>query len=326
MFRSFFLERRWFLWSIGGSIVIILALYASVRIDVRINDWFKEFYDLLQKALEKPNSVSFGEFLDKCMIFFKWAAIYVILAIFTSFFSSHFVYRWRKAMNYSYINNWDKLRNVEGASQRIQEDTMRFANIMESLGEDFVHAFMTLVAFLPILWGLSKYVKELPWIGYVPHSLVWLAILLSVFGTGILALAGIKLPQLHFNNQMVEAAYRKELVLGEDNDDRADSKQLLSLFKKVQNNYFKLYWHYLYFNLVKYSYLQATVILPYIALAPSILSGAITLGIMQQILNAFGKVKDSFHILVRSWTTIVELISIYKRLNSFEKVLMKVKN
>lgn len=325
MFRSFFLNRHWRVWSIGGTIFIILAIYFLVRIDVKINYWFNDFYTLIQKALEKPNSISFNEFVGKCMTFFNWAALYIVLIIFTDFFSSHFVFRWRKAMNYYYIKHWDKLRGVEGASQRIQEDTMRFANIMESLGESFIRAILTLVAFLPILWELSKHIKELPWIGFVPHSLVWLAILLSVVGTGILALAGIKLPQLQFNNQMVEAAYRKELVLGEDDTDKAKRSQLLSLFKNVQNNYFKLYWHYLYFNLVKYSYLQGIVILPYVALAPSILSGAITLGIMQQILNAFGKVKDSFHILIYSWTTIIELISIYKRLNSFEKVLKDIK-
>ena len=32
---------------------------------------------------------------------------------------------------------------------------------------------------------------------------------------------GIKLPGLNFNNQLVEAAYRKELVFGEDHPDRA---------------------------------------------------------------------------------------------------------
>jgi len=56
-------------------------------------------------------------------------------------------------------------------------------------------------------------------------------------------------------------------------------------------------------------------------LAPTIVSGAITLGVMQQIVRAFGRVESSLQFLVRSWSTIVELISIYKRLRSFEAVL-----
>ena len=52
-----------------------------------------------------------------------------------------------------------------------------------------------------------------------------------------------------------------------------------------------------------------------------LLAGGITLGIMQQIIRAFGRVEGSFQYLVNSWTTIVELMSIYKRLQAFEATL-----
>jgi peptide/bleomycin uptake transporter len=42
---------------------------------------------------------------------------------------------------------------------------------------------------------------------------------------------------------------------------------------------------------------------------------------MQQIIRAFGRVESSFQYLVNSWTTIIELISIYKRLKAFEATL-----
>ena len=60
------------------------------------------------------------------------------------------------------------------------------------------------------------------------------------------------------------------------------------------------------------------VIVPYLALAPTIVSGAITLGFVQQITRAFGRVENSLQYLVRSWSTIVELISVWKRLSEFE--------
>jgi peptide/bleomycin uptake transporter len=56
-------------------------------------------------------------------------------------------------------------------------------------------------------------------------------------------------------------------------------------------------------------------------LAPTIIAGTITLGLMNQILNAFGQVRGSFQYLVNSWSTIVELISIYKRLRAFEATI-----
>jgi peptide/bleomycin uptake transporter len=142
-----------------------------------------------------------------------------------------------------------------------------------------------------------------------------------VFGTTLLALAGIRLPGLEFRNQRVEAAFRKELVLGEDYEERAQPPTLDLLFAEVRRNYFRIYLNYLYFNIARYGYLQAGVLIPYVALAPTIVAAGFTLGVMQQILRAFGRVESSFQFLVNSWTTIVELISIYKRLKAFEATL-----
>ena len=60
---------------------------------------------------------------------------------------------------------------------------MRFAGIMESLGVSLIDSMMTLIAFLPILWGLSSFVTHLPIVGEVPQALVFVAILWSIFGT-----------------------------------------------------------------------------------------------------------------------------------------------
>ena len=62
MFK-FFTQKRWFLWSIFGSIFILVSTWYQVQLDVKINEWFGEFYDTLQKALTTPNSVSEMEFI-----------------------------------------------------------------------------------------------------------------------------------------------------------------------------------------------------------------------------------------------------------------------
>ena len=247
--------------------------------------------------------------------------IYIFVAVFNAFLVSHYIFRWRTAMNDYYVVNWQKLRLIEGASQRVQEDTMRFASTVEDLGVSLVDSVMTLIAFLPILWGLSSFVKDLPIIGAVPQALVIIAVIWAIFGTGLLALAGIRLPGLQFRNQRVEAAYRKELVLGEDRAEMAQPPTLLELFSNVRRNYFRIYLNYLYFNVARYGYLQAGVLVPYVALAPTIVAAGFTLGVMQQILRAFGQVESSFQYLVNSWSTIVELMSIHKRLRAFEATL-----
>ena len=65
----------------------------------------------------------------------------MLLLLFSKFFTKHWIFRWRNAMNDYYMNNWVKLRTIEGASQRVQEDTRRFAATMETLGVSLLDSF-----------------------------------------------------------------------------------------------------------------------------------------------------------------------------------------
>jgi peptide/bleomycin uptake transporter len=312
---------RWQWWSILGSAFILFSTYYSVQVSVAINNWRRPFFDGVQAALSPNSKVTTAELYTLMLQFAEIAFVAIFIYVITRFFVSHYIFRWRTAMNEFYVSQWPQVRKIEGASQRVQEDTMRFATIMEGLGVSMVEAIMTLVAFLPVLWSLSSYVSELPVFGVVPAPLFTAAIAWSVFGTLLLAAVGIKLPGLEFRNQRVEAAYRKELVYGEDNAERAQPETLKSLFLDVRNNYFRLYFHYMYFNVARSLYLQADNIFAYLILVPTIAAGKITFGILQQILTAFSQVSNSFQYLVNSWTTIVELLSVYKRLTAFEAAI-----
>ncbi len=316
-----FSPHPWQRWSVAGSALIFFVNWFLVQLDVMINEWFGRFFDLIQKALASPNAVEASALYFGIVDFLKIALTYVFISSLFRFFVQHYVFRWRTAMNDYYMERWQKLRHIEGASQRVQEDTMRFAHITESLGVNLLDSIMTLIAFLPVLWVLSGQVTELPLVGEVSQGLVFVAIIWSVFGTALLALVGIRLPGLEFRNQRVEAAYRKELVYGEDDETRAQPPTVRELFADIRRNYFRLYFNYLYFNVVRIFYLQIGNLIPYIALTPTIVSGTITLGVMQRIIQAFSRVEGSFQYLVNSWTTIVDLMSVYKRLKAFEAAI-----
>jgi len=322
---------KWQRWSIIGSSIILFSTYFSVQVSVAINNWRRPFFDLVQSLMkptgENPTSnvvtaeqaaKASGQLFDLIIVFSEIAFLAIFIFVATRFLVSHYIFRWRTAMNDYYTAHWKELRHVEGASQRIQEDTMRFAGTMEGLGVALIDSVMTLFAFLPLLWSLSEYVSELPIVGEIAHPLFYSALFWSVFGTGLLALVGIRLPGLEFKNQRVEAAFRKELVYGEDDENRAQPIRLAELFKNVRQNYFKMYFHYTYFNVARMMYIQADNIFVYVLLVPTIVAGAITFGILQQILTAFNQVSASFQYLVNSWPTIVELLSVYKRLSAFE--------
>ena len=105
---------------------------------------------------------------------------------------------------------------------------------------------------------------------------------MGVFGTTLLAVVGIKLPGLQFKNQRVEAAFRKELVYGEDDELRATPPTLVELFSNVRRNYFRIYFHYMYFNVARGLYLQTDNIFATLILIPTIAAGQITFGIMTE--------------------------------------------
>jgi peptide/bleomycin uptake transporter len=321
-FWMWFSPHPWAPWSIIGSALILFTSYFQVQVSVAINSWYGPFYDLVQAALSKSKAVTVEQFYSELSTFAGIALVAVVVGVLTRFFVSHYIFRWRTAMNDFYVTNWPRLRTIEGASQRVQEDTMRFATTVEGLGVNLISAVLTLLAFLPVLLKLSSQVTELPLIGSIPYPLVIAAVVWSVLGTGALALIGIRLPGIEFFNQRVEAAYRKELVLGEDDSTHADPPTLDALFVNIRRNYFRLYLNFLYFNVGRIVYLQTDVVFPYILLAPTIVAGKITLGAMNQILNAFTQVRTSFQYLVNSWSTIVELISIYQRLRGFEATIV----
>ncbi|MER8743389.1 peptide antibiotic transporter SbmA [Mesorhizobium sp. M1004] len=320
-FWRWYSPHPWQNWSILGSALILFVIYFQVQVDVAFNAWYGPFYDLIQRALGKAYSTTPWDFYSQLLTISWVAGLAVAVGVLNLFFVSHWIFRWRTAMNEYYMFYWDRLRTIEGASQRVQDDTMRFSTTMEALGVNLVRSVMTLIAFLPVLLVLSKNVTELPIVGEVPYSLVVVAIVWSIFGTTFLALVGIKLPGLEFRNQRVEAAYRKELVYGEDDPNRARPPTVAELFNNVRRNYFRLYFHYMYFNVARIFYLQIDNIFPYIVLVPTMVAAKISLGLLNRILDAFGQVRSSFQYLVNAWTTIVELLSIYKRLRAFEAII-----
>lgn len=321
VFWYFYKRNEWYWWSVVGSTAILLAVYFNVQIDAWLNDWYGNFYNMVQTAMTTPGSVELSDYYGEIVTVAFILVPNILALVVVAFFTSHYVFRWRKAMNHYYMSYWRSIKGYEGAAQRVQEDTMRFASIVEGLADSFVGSFMTLIVFLPLLWELSSNITELPLIGPVDGSMVWVALISASLGTVLLAAVGFKLPGLNFENQKVEAAYRKELVYGEDDATRADPPTVSMLFSHVQRNYFRLYMHYLYFNIARYAYLQGAVFIPYLALGPSIIGGAITLGLFQQIFQAFGQVSSSFRFLVSSWTTIIELLSVHKRLLHFERAI-----
>ena len=322
MFR-FFTNKKWFLWSWLGSMIILGSLWIQVKIDVKINEWFGGFYDMVQKALATPNAVSIEEYFTSLFSFITLAGIYVALYVIISFFTAHYLFRWRTAMVEWYHSVYDKARTIEGASQRVQEDTIKFSRIMENLGTALIESIMVLVQFVPILFGLSLSIP-IYFFGDWEYGLIVGAILWTIGGTVFLIGLGwiLRLVGVEYDIQKREAAYRKILVIAED-DGNVRPKKIEEFFDDVRKIHFLSYIRYLYFNIGRMAYLQANVLSAYVFLAPAIVAGIMTLGVMQQIIRAFGRVEGSMQYLLKAWPTIIELVSVFRRLREFEAKLIE---
>ncbi|MDA9164356.1 putative transporter [Alphaproteobacteria bacterium] len=321
MFR-FFVIRKWFIWSWLGSFVILSSLWIQVKIDVKINEWFGKFYDMIQKALAKPNAITMSEYWESLFSFISLAGLYVAVYVIISFFTAHYLFRWRAAMVEWYHSVYDKARKIEGAAQRVQEDTIKFSRIMESLGTSLIESLMVLFQFIPILLGLSVGIP-IYFFGDWQYGLITGALLWTLGGTIFLIGLGwiLRLVGVEYDLQKKEAAYRKLLVIAED-DGTVRPKKIEELFNDVRSIHFLSYIRYLYFNVGRMAYLQANVLSAYVFLAPAIVAGVVTLGVMQQIIRAFGRVEGSMQYLLKAWPTIIELASVYKRLREFEASIL----
>lgn len=320
MFK-FFNSKKWFLWAWIGTFIILSSLWVQVVIDVKINEWFGVFYDMIQKALAEPNAVSIEEYFASLFSFITLAGMYIAVYVAISFFTAHFLFRWRTSMVEWYHSVYDKARKIEGASQRVQEDTIKFTRIMEGLGTSLIESIMILIQFIPILFGLSFGIPIF-FFGEWEYGLIVGALIWTIGGTVFLIVLGLilRLVGVEYDLQKQEAAYRKILVIAEDNE-TVRPKRIDELFDDVRKIHYLSYLRYLYFNIGRIAYLQANVLSAYVFLAPAIVAGVVTLGVMQQIIRAFGRVEGSMQYLLKSWPTIIELASVYKRLREFEDKL-----
>ncbi len=316
MLKSFFGTKEWALWAWGGFILLTAMIWGQVQLTVLLNDWYGRFYNILQKAEDV-------DAFWASMLEFGYIAITLMaVAVAIYYFTQHYAFRWRQAITYYYLPHWEQTDgNIEGASQRIQEDTYNFSRSLESLGLGLFRAILTLIAFIPILWGLSTKIT-IEWLSVYEGSLVWVALITSLGGMVMSYFVGIKLPGIEYDNQKVEAAYRKQLVYSEDDKKFADLPTLFELFTGLRKNYFRMFNHYSYFTLWSAMYGQVMIIVPYLLMGPSLFAGVVTLGVVTQTGNAFGKVNDSFSYLIDHWTDITKFMSVIKRLNEFEKKLI----
>ena len=169
MLKSFFCSKEWVPWAWGGLAFLLTAIVVEVQLQVLLNEWYRETWDLLGGAAGFSNPKQEG--LDGLRQFYdNFATHFEILPnCFSANFSFGVIVLCGATLCFSLATGDDIFlfsilekiaHEIEGASQRLQQDPERFARIVERLGLGLFRAILTLIAFIPILWNLSAELTE----------------------------------------------------------------------------------------------------------------------------------------------------------------------
>ena len=321
MIKAFFWRREWVPYAYGGALVLFGCLYGQIHLALMLNEWNKSFFDLFGN----PSNHTIDEFYQGILEYVVIIVLRVFVDVTATSFTRFYSFQWRKSLTSYYIPLWRRTDSqIEGASQRIQEDISRASKAVESIAWVVASALMTLVAFTPILWNLSRDVR-IPTLEDIPGSLVWMAILTSGAGIVISWIIGTKLPEIDVEGQKIEANFRKVLVHGEKPSTRVRDefeRALWKIFAGLRTNNTRMILHNSYFDAWKYSYIRGSYIVPFLLMGPGVLAGVITIGDLMQARDAFAQVTDNLSVFIHNWNMVTEIRSIRWRLLDFEKEII----
>ena len=331
-------------WSARGLLLTILVLRLSlVGMNVVLSFWNREFFNSLQAK-------DWHAFLDLLFLYRRtpsgWmpgfcevAAVYILVAVYFTWFSQFLQIRWRRWMTDRFLNEWLKDRayyrlsfasdqaqlGTDNPDQRISDDIRDFIGNALSLSISFLANIVTLVSFLGILWSLSG-VMTVFGVG-IPGYMVWVALAYSVLGTWLTHLVGRPLAALRFRQQRVEADFRYALVRFRENMEqialfRGEGEEKGNLghrFHHVIGNWWAIMQRTKLLNALTSGYDQVAVVFPFVVASPRYFSGQIMLGGLTQTASAFGQVQGALSWFVGSYADLATWFAITERLATFHR-------
>src|SRR4030095_6242971 len=324
-------ERRsaWLL--LIANIVLTLAM---VYMTVLFNQWYNLFYNTLQDKAQ-------AEFFHQIGRFCVLAAIYIVIAVYRIYLNQMLQIRWRRWLTDCYLKDWLPDRNyyrmqlkgdgTDNPHPRNAEDFRLLVENSLSLGLGFLNAAVTLASFIGILWSISGPL-EIPLGGatYVIYGyMVWVAVVYAIVGTWLTHKIGKPLIPLTFNQQKYEADFRFNLVRFRENSEgvalyRGEEDELRgfrSRFMAVVDNWWAIMKRQKLFTFFTVGYNQAAVVFPFVVGAPRYFSGAIQLGGLVQISNAFGQVQGALSWFIGAYTDSASWKATVDRLSGFRKAI-----
>jgi putative ATP-binding cassette transporter len=324
----------------GFLLGIILLNFVQTYLLILFNTWQGALFDSFQNM----NEAAFWLLITT---FLFLAGQWVVIAVAEYLFGQYLLIRWRRHMSKEYVADWledDRHYRIQflgekadNPDQRISEDIRTYVTSSFSIATSLFSTFLTLAAFVQLLWSLSALFHveggdgPMARLTSIPGFLVWVCLAYAVFATVMGHLIGRPLIWKNFHKERTEADFRfgmarlreyseqvalldggpaERAALYRRYDLQVDAT--LSLVRTTRN-----------LRIFSFTISQMTDVLPYVLVAPAYFAGIGTLGGLQQTAGAFSRVQGGFTIFLELYETLAVYKAAVNRINGFRFALAK---
>ncbi|KAF7455838.1 peptide antibiotic transporter SbmA [Cryptosporidium felis] len=319
MIAAYLFNKKYALRAYPLIILLLGMMWFETGLNIKMTKIFGKFNQRISDCESKRSDCTMNEMIKFAMENFVVNFIVIsCLRCLTSYLVNTFVFYWRQALSEYYLKSWNLINGVEGASQRIQEDTARWAKQIRLATFEVVSSAMTFFKIIPELLSVSSSIPELFILGRMKHGILLPPFMVFGIQFIILALSSYRLPFLHFENQKLEARYRKVLALNEDAEESVDAKELHEVYQGLTRNYYStfkcaFFFHYLYVSTNEIAFFLGNIFL-----WPSFFHGSMTMEIYYTVQRFMGDMLFVFMVIQERWRGFTEIMSVYRRLIVFE--------
>ena len=319
------------------TVAILTVIGLTVVGQLRLNAWFKDFYDAIE-------SRQFHAFAVQLLVFAAIVIGLLILNVAQTWINRMIKLRTRERLTRDLVTQWlipkrDFLLAGAGAigrnpDQRIHEDAHHLSELSADLAIGLVQAFLLLVSFIGVLWVLSAGVvfNINNHTMAIPGYMVWCALLYAAIGSVLSWAVGRPLVPLNVELYAREADLRFELVRTSENIDGialyggeareaswldAEIDRLLVVIRHIVGAITRLTW-------VTAGYGWFAIVIPIVAAAPGYFQGHLTFGDLMMVAGAFNQVQQSLRWFVDNFGTLADWRATLRRVIGFRQCLLRL--